>query len=53
MRRILNPIVSDYLSRSATKLFNAAQSGDVEFAEAVLRELKINIDQYIQILHEG
>ena len=53
MRKILNPIVADYLSRSATKLFNAAQSGDVEFAEAVLRELQTNIDQYLQLLHEG
>ena len=53
MRQILNPLVADYLSRSGTKLFNAAQSGDIEFAEAVLRELKTNIDQYIQLLHEG
>jgi hypothetical protein len=53
MRKILNPLVADYLSRSATRLFNAAQSGDVEFAEAVLRELKNNIDEYIQQLHEG
>ena len=53
MRPILNPVVADYLSRSATRLFNAAQSGDVEFAEAVLRELKNNIDEYIQQLHEG
>ena len=53
MRKILNPIVADHLSRSATKLFNAAQSGDIEFAEAVLRELKTDIDDYIQLLHEG
>jgi hypothetical protein len=53
MRQILNPLVADYLTRSSTRLFNAAQSGDIEFAEAVLRELKTNIDQYIQLLHEG
>jgi hypothetical protein len=53
MRKILNPIVADYLSRSATRLFNAAQSGDIEFAEAVLRELKKDIDDYIQLIHEG
>ena len=53
MRKVLNPLVADYLTRSSTRLFNAAQSGDIEFAEAVMRELQTNIEQYIQLLHEG
>lgn len=53
MPKILNTVVADYMSKSATRLFNAAQSGDIEFAEAVLRDLKLNIDQYIQLIHEG
>ena len=53
MPKILNAVVADYMSKSATRLFNAAQSGDIEFAEAVLRDLKSNIDQYIQLIHEG
>lgn len=53
MRRVLNTVVADYMSKSATRLFNAAQSGDIEFAEAVLRDLKSDIDEYIKLIHEG
>lgn len=47
----LNPLVADYMVQASQNLFNAAQSGDPELAEATLVNLKSTLDSYIHALH--
>lgn len=51
MRKVIDPLVYDFLMKSSQNLFNAAQSGDVELAEATLVNLQSVIDSYIHALH--
>ena len=53
MRRVIDPIVYDYMTKTGSKLFNAANSGDTELAIAVLTKLKNEVDSYINALKEG
>ena len=53
MRRVIDPIVYDYMTKTGSNLFNAANSGDTELAIAVLTKLKNEVDSYINALKEG
>ena len=39
--------------KTATKLFNAANSGDPEYARAVLENFRDAVNIYIQTIQEG
>lgn len=51
MPRVIDPTVYDFMMKASQNLFNAAQSGDVDFAEATLVNLQSVIDSYIHALH--
>lgn len=53
MNKVINPLVADFMVKTSTKLFNAANSGDIEYAKAVLVDFKNSVDIYIQSLQEG
>jgi hypothetical protein len=53
MNRIINPLVADFMVKTSTKLFNAANSGDPEYARAVLENFRDTVDSYIQSIQEG
>ena len=53
MRRVIDPIIYDYMVKTGSNLFNAANSGDVELAIAVLNKIKTEVDSYINALKEG
>lgn len=53
MRKVIDPLVYDFMSKSGADLFNAANSGDIDLAIAVLTKLKNEVDSYIQALKEG
>ena len=48
----LNPLVHDFLMNSSKKLFNVAQSGDSDFAQATLTNLYNEIPSYIRAIVE-
>lgn len=48
----LNPLVYDFFIQASKHLFNAAQSGDRELAEATLVNLQKVIPSYINALVE-
>ena len=52
-KRVINPLVADYMARESKRLFNAVQSGDPELAEATLVNLRATLDSYIQAIKEG
>ena len=49
--KVIPPLVYDYLVKSSKNLFNAAQSGDPELAEAVLVNFRATVDGYIHAIH--
>lgn len=51
MPKVIDPLVYDFMMKSSKNLFNAAQSGDVDLAEATLLNLQSVIDSYIHALH--
>lgn len=51
MRNVINPLVYDFMMKASQNLYNAAQSGDVDLAEATMVNLKATIDSYIHALH--
>jgi len=53
MRKAINPLVYDFMTKSGTNLFNAANSHDIDLAIAVLSKIKDEVDSYIQALKEG
>lgn len=53
MRKTIDPIIYDFMTKAGTNLFNAANSGDTELALAVLTKLKNEVNSYIQALKEG
>ena len=53
MRRVIDPIVYDYMTKTGSNLFNAANSGDIELAVAVLTKIQNEVDSYINALKEG
>jgi hypothetical protein len=53
MRKVIDPLVYDYMMNCSKKLFNAATSGDPELAVATLNGISITIDSYIGALKEG
>lgn len=53
MSRVIDPLIHDFMVNTAKKLFNAAQSGDPELAEAVLSSVSAVINSYILALKEG
>jgi hypothetical protein len=53
MHRVIDPLVYDFMTKAGTNLFNAANSGDVSLALAVLTKLKKEVDSYINALTEG
>ena len=50
--RHLNPLVHDFLVTTSKNLFNAAQSGDREYAQATLTTLYNAIPSYIAAIIE-
>lgn len=48
----LNPLVHDFLMTYSQKLFNAAQGGDSDFAQATLTTLHNEIPSYIRAIVE-
>lgn len=53
MRKVIDPIVYDYLVKSGAQLNNAANSGDTELAIAVMTTLVNEMPSYIKALKEG
>ena len=53
MSKVIDPLVYDFMMNASRKLFNAAQSGDVELAEATLNTIASTINSYILALKEG
>lgn len=53
MPKVIDPLVYDFMMNASRKLFNAAQSGDVELAEATLNTIASTINSYILALKEG
>jgi hypothetical protein len=53
MRKVIDPLIYDYMTRTGSNLFNAASSGDVELALAVLTKIQTEVDSYINALKEG
>ena len=51
MRKVIDPRVYDYMMKASQNLYNAAQAGDVDLAEATLVNLKATVDSYIHALH--
>ena len=51
MARVIDPLVHDFMIMTSKNLFNAAQSGDVDLAEAVMVKFKTQVDSYINALH--
>jgi hypothetical protein len=52
-KRVINPLVADYMVKASKNLFNAVQSGDPELAEATMVNLRATLDSYIQAIREG
>lgn len=52
-RNLLNPLVADFLTKTSQHMFNAAQSGDADYAEATMRKTRELLDLYIGALEEG
>ena len=52
-KRVINPLIADYMVQASKNLFNAAQSGDPELAEAVMVNLRSSLETYIIIIREG
>ena len=53
MRKVISPLVADYMVQASKNLFNAAQSGDLELAEATMVNLRSSLETYINIIREG
>ena len=51
MRKVINPLVYDFMMKASQNLYNAAQAGDVDLAEATLVNLESTIGSYIHALH--
>lgn len=47
-----SPFITDMMCAVSRKLFNAAQAGDADLCEAVLRQSRDTIDFYIIALEE-
>jgi hypothetical protein len=41
------------MTKTGSNLFNAANSGDIELALAVLTKIQMEVDSYINALKEG
>jgi len=52
-KRVINPLIADYMVHASKNLFNAAQSGDPELAEATLVNLRATLDSYILAIRKG
>lgn len=52
-KRIISPLVADYMVQASKNLFNAAQSGDIELAEATMVNLRSSLETYLTIIREG
>lgn len=53
MSKVIDPLTYDFMMNASRKLFNAAQSGDPELAEATLRGIATTVDSYIIAIKEG
>ena len=53
MNNTLNPMIADFLTQASKKLFNAAQSGDTDLAEASMRWTRDNCELFLSALAEG
>ena len=53
MPKVIDPTTFDYMMKASKRLFNAAQSGDADLAEATLVSITTTIDSYILALKEG
>jgi hypothetical protein len=53
MPKVIDPLAYDYMMQTSKKLFNAAQSGDADLAEATLNSIAATINSYILALKEG
>lgn len=53
MRKVIDPLIYDYMTKTGSNLFNAANSGDIELAVAVLTKIRTEVDSYINALQEG
>lgn len=53
MTNTLNPMIADFLTQASKKLFNAAQSGDTDLAEASMRWTRDNCELFLSALAEG
>ena len=51
MRNVIDPLVYDFMMKASQNLYNAAQAGDVDLAEATLVNLNATIESYIHALH--
>jgi hypothetical protein len=51
MKPVINPLVYDFMMKASQNLYNAAQAGDVDLAEATLVNLQSTIDSYIHAIH--
>lgn len=52
MRNHLDPRIQDFLVHASKNLFNAAQSGDSDLAEAVMVNMLDTLPSYIQAIRE-
>jgi hypothetical protein len=51
MKKVIDPLVYDFMMKASQNLYNAAQAGDVDLAEATLVNLNATIESYIHALH--
>jgi hypothetical protein len=51
MKPVINPLVYDFMMKASQNLYNAAQSGDVDLAEATMVNVRSTIDSYIHAIH--
>jgi|688.fasta_scaffold1635227_1 hypothetical protein len=49
----LNPMIADFLTQASKKMFNAAQGGDTDFAEATMRWARDNCSLFLEAIAEG
>lgn len=53
MRNVIDPLVYDWLVKTGSRFNNAANSGDIELAIAVITKCKQEADSYLLALKEG
>ena len=50
--KVIDPLTYDYMMKGSKNLFNAAQAGDAELAQATLKLIAETIQSYIDALKD-